>query len=77
MLHACKKFELHTLSSFTREIKAKINSYVIFGSDREFEKSENDNFRLLREFPVAALDCNNLRTPWPISAMHISLFSKS
>ena len=26
-----------------------INSYVIFGANGEFEKSENDNFRLTRE----------------------------
>ena len=52
-LHACKRFELHTFSSFR---KIKTNSllprntdqqYVIFGTNGEFEKSENDNFRLL------------------------------
>ena len=53
MRHACERFKLHTFSSFEeiRQIacyrELLINSYVIFDTNEEFEKAENDNFRLL------------------------------
>ena len=53
-----------------------INSYVIFGTNGEFEKSENYSFRLLWGFPVATLNRNNSRNTWSIWAIHTSLFSK-
>ena len=53
-----------------------INSYAIFGTNLEFEKSENDCFRLLWGLPVANVNRNYSRTAWPISAIRISLFSK-
>ena len=50
MLHAREKFELHTFSGFreieTNSLLPKITD-VIFGTNGEFEKSENDSFRLL------------------------------
>ena len=82
MLHACKRFELHTFNSFremkTNSLLPRITDQQLrhFGTNGEFEKSESDNFRLLWEFIVATLDCNISRTAWPISAIHISLFSK-
>ena len=71
MLQACKRFELHTFSSF-KEIRT--NSLLPRMTDQQLrhfqlEKSENNNFRLLRRFPIVNLDCNNSRTAWPISAI--------
>ena len=49
---ACKRFQLHTFCSF-REIayyrKLLINSYVIFGTNGEFEKSETTIFDLYED----------------------------
>ena len=52
MLHACERFELHAFSSFreiktnifTLQIQLLINSHLIFGTNGESERSENDNF---------------------------------
>ena len=54
--------------------KLLINSYFIFGNKGEFEKSENDNLRLLWGFSASISHRNNSRTTWSISAIHILLF---
>ena len=52
-----------------------INSYVIFGVTGEFEKSENDIFRLVWEFPCSSLNPHISRMAWLIPVIHTLFFS--